>query len=74
MTSKDIGINQRNMKYSCFMQLEPTLPQGYVWRHNNGKFNFSATRVKAYFITTFGAIQNCSMEEEGGGSWDIPAG
>lgn len=26
------------------------------------------------FITTFGAIQNCRMEEEGGGSWDIPAG
>lgn len=65
MTSKDIGINQCKMKY-CFTQVEPTLPPGLVSRCNNGKLNFSAAGRKAYFITTFGAIQICRMEEEGG--------
>lgn len=31
-------------------------------------FIFSAVGGKVYFIPTFGAVQNCSMEEEGGGS------
>lgn len=56
------------------LQVEPTFPPGFVTRCKNGKFNFSATGGKVYFITTFGAIRNCSTEEEGAGSWDIPSG
>lgn len=46
--------------------MEPTLPRGLVWRHNNGKFNFSAAGGKAYFYYYLW----CNSElQDGGGRW-----